>query len=155
MQTHQECRRHCNHEGTCGGTHPLRFDMQLVTFSSFIRSNNNNPPRPMQKLHCSGHSCMRGCYARPRELHTMRPCVLGAPPFSLLLLSICHFTIHDRHMTIHVDMCSHLAEAHSLLPSLPCPSPLLPRCVSLPVLCGAITAHTWLSPYSLFCSTTD
>ena len=56
-----------------------------------------------------------------------------------------------RHMNTGVDtlcICSHCSEARSL--QLPFPSPLssstLPRSFLLPVLCGAITARTWLPP---------
>jgi hypothetical protein len=44
----------------CGGTHPSLFDRQLVTFNSFIRSNNNTPPRPVQKQQCSANHVRMG-----------------------------------------------------------------------------------------------
>ena len=56
-----------------------------------------------------------------------------------------------RHMNTCVDalcICSHGSEVRSLqLPFLhPLSSSTLPRSFLLPVLCGAITARTWLFP---------
>ena len=62
----------------------------------------------------------------------------------------------DGHINTCVDVChmhSQLASVSSLLLLLPPPlaSSALPLSLLLPVLCGAITARTWLSPSSSYC----
>ena len=65
-----------------------------------------------------------------------------------------HVGIHMNTCGDTLCICSHSSEARSL--QLPFPHPpsssTLPRSFLLPVLCGVITARTWLSPSYLLCS---
>jgi len=107
---------------------PLR---QLITFNSSICSNNNNTPRPVQNMQCSGISGTYGCHARHRELHTMIPCVLGAPSFSLCcsvhILLTTHGGVHNITMA-HTAKHMPLAEVHSLFLFLCSSSFVYPAC---------------------------
>ena len=135
---------------------PLR---QLITFNSSICSNNNNTPRPVQNMQRSGISGTYGCHARHRELHTMIPCVLGAPPFSLCcsvhILLTTHGGVHNITMA-HTAKHMPLAEVPSLFLFLCSSSFFYPACavwcdhrahLVLPLLSGLLLP----SPPVYFC----